>query len=399
MLSLFAVSAIMNFSYAFAQTEAQNCETCSLNQNAFSAIDSNKSELDPLLLSFSSLQACSKIAADIKPVQGGISSLSVTDEARACFCGVLNGSKATYHSYQELIAHPIDSLNNLYIFFANFRRNVTEVYSTIESKFKEYPNLSDAEKKVVRCDAIVQVGLGGIAVPLVAVNTLRMANVARKVVLSNNAASTASGTTVVSNSTNVISGESSSTSGGLSASALNTNIERINQAVKAIGRKATDKEASAVHKAHEIGMGEVGKDGISAAKIGNYTQAQILKKARILKVAGFNSSEIRSLMENGVVGLSEFVDMGMKVLAATENLAGNTSGAFNVNALRHHLNGNHFAGFMNSSLGHYYSKQPIKTAATGGPKVSNVTPVAKGPDQYYSTPTQKKGFYRPPSQR
>ena len=77
---------------------------------------------------------------------------------------------------------------------------------------------------------------------------------------------------------------------------------------KKMGEQALDrslglKEAQALQEAHLVGKGKKGKDG-GPAGLGNYTQAQIRKKAEILNRAGFSSSEVRTLMEEGVVGVS-----------------------------------------------------------------------------------------------
>ncbi len=81
------------------------------------------------------------------------------------------------------------------------------------------------------------------------------------------------------------------------------NRRRLNEARHVLERDLTPQQRRAVIEAHEVGQNEPGKDG-SPARIGNYTQAQLRQKARILKNQGFNQREIRTLMENGIVGLS-----------------------------------------------------------------------------------------------
>lgn len=81
-------------------------------------------------------------------------------------------------------------------------------------------------------------------------------------------------------------------------------------AENSLNRQLTDQEVASVEEAHLIGRGEVGKDG-TPARIGNYTLAQLRRKAGVLKDAGFSSEEIRKLMENGVVGLSQTEVLGL----------------------------------------------------------------------------------------
>jgi hypothetical protein len=76
---------------------------------------------------------------------------------------------------------------------------------------------------------------------------------------------------------------------------------RVTDAETAIHRLLTKPQQTALNAAHEVGVGEPGKDG-TPAKVDNYTPAQIAEKARILKDAGFTSNEIRTLMEKGIVG-------------------------------------------------------------------------------------------------
>ena len=68
-----------------------------------------------------------------------------------------------------------------------------------------------------------------------------------------------------------------------------------------LGKTLNEEQLSAIEDAHLSGWGKKGKDG-TPARIGNYTEAQLREKARILKVAGFSKAEIRKLMEDGVVG-------------------------------------------------------------------------------------------------
>ena len=76
-------------------------------------------------------------------------------------------------------------------------------------------------------------------------------------------------------------------------------------AVEALGRSLTLAEVAAVERAHLIGLGEPGAAAETSAYLGNYTYDQIAEKARELHAAGFESGEVRVLMESGVAGLSK----------------------------------------------------------------------------------------------
>lgn len=94
-------------------------------------------------------------------------------------------------------------------------------------------------------------------------------------------------------------------------------------AESSIGRSVSDEQAEAIERAHLVGEG-IGKDGVNPAGIGNYTQAHIREKARILKEAGFSRAEIRKLMEDGVVG--DFDDLNSMMQGMTEGVMGAAGG-------------------------------------------------------------------------
>ena len=79
--------------------------------------------------------------------------------------------------------------------------------------------------------------------------------------------------------------------------------KRKNLGESSLKRTLTQQEVEALEKAHLVGKGEVGKNG-QPAGVGNYTLAQLRKKAEVLKRAGFSEQEIRKLMEDRVVGIS-----------------------------------------------------------------------------------------------
>ena len=82
---------------------------------------------------------------------------------------------------------------------------------------------------------------------------------------------------------------------------------RLSYASGLLNRSLTAQQQSALIQAHLVGKGEKGTTGrraqISASGKGNYTFAQLRKKALILRRAGFSKQETRMLMERGVVGM------------------------------------------------------------------------------------------------
>jgi hypothetical protein len=75
-------------------------------------------------------------------------------------------------------------------------------------------------------------------------------------------------------------------------------------AERALGRinPLSSWKGRAVYRAHMIGVGELGADRKTPARVGNYSFKQLLRKARILKRAGFTWYERRVLMQKKVVG-------------------------------------------------------------------------------------------------
>ncbi len=67
------------------------------------------------------------------------------------------------------------------------------------------------------------------------------------------------------------------------------------------GRTFDAVEADALERAHLVGMGEVGKDGVNAAQVGNFTWSQLRAKVEILQKS-FGRDEIRTLMREGIMG-------------------------------------------------------------------------------------------------
>ena len=73
------------------------------------------------------------------------------------------------------------------------------------------------------------------------------------------------------------------------------------QAEALLGRPLTIAQADALERANIVGQGEIGKDGENFAGIGNYTKAHIWEKARTLRAEGFTSTEVRLLIEEGIL--------------------------------------------------------------------------------------------------
>ena len=76
------------------------------------------------------------------------------------------------------------------------------------------------------------------------------------------------------------------------------------KAEEVLGLRLSPEQRRAVETAHLVGQGERGKNG-ALAGIGNYTEAQLRRKAEILRQAGFSKEQRRTLMEEGVVGVPD----------------------------------------------------------------------------------------------
>ena len=85
------------------------------------------------------------------------------------------------------------------------------------------------------------------------------------------------------------------------AAAEMSDAARIARAEEIFGSSLTPLQSRALLDAHNVGRGEAGLDG-NPAGVGNYTQTQISRKARILREAGFAPSQSRQIMEGGLAG-------------------------------------------------------------------------------------------------
>ncbi len=84
--------------------------------------------------------------------------------------------------------------------------------------------------------------------------------------------------------------------GTLRRNGILNDADRISAAESRLGRGLTSVEKDALIEAHNVGANRVG------AGIGNYTQAEIAQKARILRNAGLSPADTRRLMEDGIAG-------------------------------------------------------------------------------------------------
>jgi hypothetical protein len=74
------------------------------------------------------------------------------------------------------------------------------------------------------------------------------------------------------------------------------------RAREVLGTEPAPEVLAAIELAHQMGAGELGRDGVRPAAVGNYRPRQLFAKARILRDAGLSWGQIRALMEAGVVG-------------------------------------------------------------------------------------------------
>jgi hypothetical protein len=79
--------------------------------------------------------------------------------------------------------------------------------------------------------------------------------------------------------------------------------ERATRAEQLLQRPLNPMQQIAIEKAHWVGAGEAGKEPGTRASLYNYTYGQIRQKHQILSGAGFTKEEIKTLMDNEVVGL------------------------------------------------------------------------------------------------
>jgi DNA-directed RNA polymerase alpha subunit len=88
-------------------------------------------------------------------------------------------------------------------------------------------------------------------------------------------------------------------------------LSRLQAAGRILGREVDSNSpvGIAIEKAHRVGEGQIGRDGVRPAGINlngttNYTNRQLDEKRKILAEAGLNHDQIKALMDNGIVGTS-----------------------------------------------------------------------------------------------
>ena len=75
-----------------------------------------------------------------------------------------------------------------------------------------------------------------------------------------------------------------------------------NSAEMVLGKDLSEEQVQVILYAHRIGDGEIGKDLVSPAEIGNYTAKHIREKVKVLADAGFSQDDRSALIRNGIVG-------------------------------------------------------------------------------------------------
>jgi hypothetical protein len=76
-------------------------------------------------------------------------------------------------------------------------------------------------------------------------------------------------------------------------------------------RKLSFGQKVAIYRAHFVGLGQLGADKRTRARVGNYTPQQLLRKAQILKRAGFDKAERKALIKGKVVGFWDAFAQGL----------------------------------------------------------------------------------------
>ncbi|GEM_PF-4700980 len=79
---------------------------------------------------------------------------------------------------------------------------------------------------------------------------------------------------------------------------------RLQTAENLLGIELTSQQKKAILEAHQVGKGELGKDDTPAG-VFNYKVGQLLRKAEILKKAGFTEEQRSILLEAGITGALE----------------------------------------------------------------------------------------------
>lgn len=125
---------------------------------------------------------------------------------------------------------------------------------------------------------------------------------------------------------------------------------RLQTAQELLGIQLTLPQKEAILAAHLVGEGELGKDDTPAA-VYNYRLDQLLRKAEILKKAGFNEEQRSLLLEAGIVGLG--IGVPDYVKEAAEKKKKMAYGAYEMMEHAQSL-----ANLSDSELGELFGKDP-----------------------------------------
>lgn len=189
-------------------------------------------------------------------------------------------------------------------------RSSTGLLAQISGSFSAMKCYSERERKKLMCDVAIAVVSGGVAL---GANTVRMLG-------SGAAAGFAkmSGRAAARNVRNVAedAGGDAARAATLRANGALSDVERVAAAETRLGRQLTSVEQDAVIQAHNVGADRIGSG------IGNYTQAEIAEKARILRDADFPADERSALIRDGIAGRTAQVasagdDLSLGQLATT----------------------------------------------------------------------------------
>ena len=139
-------------------------------------------------------------------------------------------------------------------------------------------------------------------------------------------------------------------------------FSRTQRAEIMLGRSLSDQQKQAIIRAHEVGRGQPGKDG-TLARAGNYTEAQLQEKIRILDEAGIkNSFERRILVEANIVGDINELEIQKFFLAQTLRITEEDD----ITALLPSVEHNEVADFFQERLGlSPYAVQQVLNEADG----------------------------------
>lgn len=97
----------------------------------------------------------------------------------------------------------------------------------------------------------------------------------------------------------------------------------MNRGESALGRSFSPVEQDALYRAHLVGRGELGADGINPAGVGNYTTAQLAEKTKILSEAFSDRLDRGRLIRSAAAGDSLPWNPAFESAYAARNFSGN----------------------------------------------------------------------------